>query len=100
MQIHGVSIPEAAIGVLCRRHRIARLSFFGSILRDDFDAASDVDILVAFQPGVRLGLLGFVAIARELEALIGRRVDLREAEDLSYLFRNKILRVARLVLAA
>ena len=100
MVLNGVTFPEPVIAEICRRHGVARLSLFGSILHDDFAPESDVDLLATFKPGVRTGLLGFAALARELESAIGRRVDLREAEDLSFLFRAKVLREALLVHAA
>lgn len=98
--INGVRIPESEITEICRRYGIARLSLFGSILREDFTPESDVDVLVEFSAGRRVGLVTFARIARELEALIGRNVDLREAEDLSHLFRDRVVREARLVHAA
>ena len=40
-----------AITSACRRHRVARLHVFGSVLRpDDRPGASDIDLLVEFQP--------------------------------------------------
>lgn len=51
-------------------------------------------------PGVRIGLFAFASIARELESMLGRPVDLRQAADLSFLFRDKVIREARLVHAA
>ena len=50
-----IHLPIAEIADFCRRHRIARLSLFGSVLRDDFSANSDVDVLVEFLPGMTLG---------------------------------------------
>ena len=52
MRFHDVEIPDATIADFCRRHRVKRLSLFGSILRDDFGPDSDVDFLVEFLPGV------------------------------------------------
>ena len=39
-------------------------------------AESDVEIMVEFEPGVRVGLIKFESLAEELEVLAGRRVDL------------------------
>jgi len=47
-----IAIDRAAIKAFCERHHVARLAVFGSVLRDDFDADSDVDVLVEFRPGV------------------------------------------------
>jgi predicted nucleotidyltransferase len=67
---------------------------FGSALRSDFRADSDVDILVEFLPEHRVGLIGLAAIERELSTLIGRRVDLRTPRDLSPRFREEVVRTA------
>lgn len=54
-----IEIPQAEIAAFSRRHRIRRLSLFGSVLRDDFTPESDVDVLVEFEPGSRIGLRFF-----------------------------------------
>ena len=51
MTYHGITFDRDEIGEFCRRHRIKRLSLFGSILREDFRPDSDIDILVEFEPG-------------------------------------------------
>src|SRR5258708_1421175 len=45
-----VRIDPTALADLCHRYHIRRLSFFGSVLRDDFGPQSDVDMLVEFEP--------------------------------------------------
>ena len=44
-----VAIPNDALASFCRKHRIRRLSIFGSALRDDFGPESDIDVLVEFE---------------------------------------------------
>ena len=79
----------------CRRHRIRRLSLFGSVLKGQASPDSDIDLLVEFEPGGAPGLMGLAGIEAELSALLGgRTVDLRTAEDLSPYFRDEILRTA------
>jgi predicted nucleotidyltransferase len=39
-------LPQCEIGSFCRRWKIHELSFFGSVLRDDFGPASDIDGLI------------------------------------------------------
>ncbi|MHB1318298.1 MAG: nucleotidyltransferase family protein [Anaerolineae bacterium] len=51
-----IDVPDTRIAEFCRRHGIRRLSLFGSVLRDDFTPDSDVDVLVEFEPGERVGL--------------------------------------------
>lgn len=89
-----VAIDEAAVADFCRRHRIERLSLFGSALRDDFGPESDLDILVEFASGCVPGL-AFFAMQDELSALLGRRVDLNTPECLSRHFRDEVRDEAR-----
>jgi len=95
-----LALPLAAIEAFCRKHSIARLSLFGSVLRDDFTPQSDVDVLVEFLPGVRIGYFGFQALQDELSEIIGRRVDLNTPDCLSTYFSGEVLREARPVYVA
>ncbi len=70
-----VDIPEAKIADFCRRWKISELSLFGSVLRDDFDAGSDVDVLVTFGRDASPSAANLSDIAQELADLFGRRVD-------------------------
>jgi hypothetical protein len=67
-----------AIGVLCRRHGVARLFLFGSALRDDFrPGESDVDLLVEFGPMDPYAKAhAYFDMLDELRALLGMDVDL------------------------
>ena len=92
------------IAELCRRYVVARLEVFGSAARgEDFEPArSDVDFLVAFADEASDAPLEQVfGLARELEAVLGRPVDLVEAGAVRnpYL-RDGIERSRRLVYAA
>ncbi|MGO9109458.1 MAG: nucleotidyltransferase family protein [Thermoguttaceae bacterium] len=68
-------LPSEKIADFCRRHRIRKLSLFGSVLLDDFRPESDIDVLVEFEPGARRGLT-FFAKQDELSTILGRKVDL------------------------
>ena len=74
---------------LCRRHGIARLALFGSAARGELGPASDIDVLVEFVPGRRVGLR-FITIQEELQSLLGRKVDLNTLAFLSPHFRNRV----------
>lgn len=88
-----ILIPRKKLIEFCRRHHIRRLAFFGSVLRDDFAPASDVDVLVEFQPGYTPGL-AFFAMQEELTAILGRKVDLNTPAFLSPYFREQVQREA------
>lgn len=67
------------------------MSFFGSVISDHFTEASDIDILVEFDPKHIPGLFGLVGMRDSLSERLGRDVDLRTPEDLSVLFRNEVI---------
>jgi predicted nucleotidyltransferase len=94
-----VEIPHDQIAELCRRYRIRKLALFGSVLRDDFGPDSDVDVLVEFEPGHTPGF-GFITIQDELSTLLGRKVDLNTANNLSRYFRDAVVRDAEVLYAA
>ena len=81
------------IASFCRRNHIRRLAFFGSVLRSDFGDASDIDVLVEFEPGHVPGL-AFFGLQDELGRLLGRKVDLHTPASLSDYFRDQVLREA------
>lgn len=56
-----------------------------------FRGDSDLDLLVEFEPGARVTLFDMARMERELSRLLGFKVDLRTAEDLSRYFREEVL---------
>ncbi|MEO7194032.1 MAG: nucleotidyltransferase family protein [Pseudonocardiaceae bacterium] len=95
-----LQVADTVLAAFARRYGIARLALFGSVLRGDFNENSDVDLLVEFEPGHTPGLFALAAMERELEATIGRAVDLRTYHDLSRYFRDDVAASARIVYAA
>jgi uncharacterized protein len=88
-------LPKEQIADFCSRRHIRRLAVFGSALRSDFKEASDIDILVEFEPEHIPGLFGMARMERDLSTLLGgRKVDLRTPEDLSRYFRQEVLNEA------
>ena len=96
-----VQFPDDRLADFCRRWQIAELAVFGSVLRDDYHAASDVDILVDFQPDARHSIFDVIRMEEELTVLAGRRVDLierRAIERSDNVFRRQaILGTARVI---
>lgn len=101
LRTRDLGISERQIAGFCRRWRISAFALFGSVLRDDFDAASDLDVLVTFAPDADWGLLDHVQMEQELESLLGRSVDLltrRSVEQShNWLRRQEILSTAEVV---
>ena len=86
-----IPVDKAKLADFCRRHHIERLSLFGSVLRDDFGADSDVDVLVEFEPGHTPGL-AVVDIEEELSSLLGgRRVDMVNPKYLNRRLKDRVL---------
>ena len=92
--LHGIEMPTERIAAFCGANGIRRLALYGSILRDDFRPDSDVDILVEFQPGVRVGYLAIERMQRELAGILGRPVDLRTPAELHPAFREEVMKEA------
>jgi predicted nucleotidyltransferase len=95
MKNANVHVAEDELEEICRRHHVLRLSFFGSVLRDDFSPQSDIDVLVEFDPDHVPGFFRLFDVEKELSTLLGgRKVDLRTPEDLSRYFRDEVLNQA------
>ncbi len=94
-----ISIPADEINSFCKRNHIRKLSFFGSVLRDDFKPTSDVDVLVEFEPGQTVGFFRLAEMEMELSGILGRKVDLRTPMELSRYFRQDVLDSAKVAYA-
>ena len=95
-----VQFDQDQLAAYCRQNHIARLSVFGSALREDFGPDSDVDLLVEFQPGAVVTLLDMARMEIELSEMVGRKVNLRTPEDLSRYFRERVMAEAVVQYAA
>jgi len=100
MNLNGLDVADEQIAAYCRRNRIKELSVFGSVLRSDFRADSDIDLLIEFMPEARVGLIAFSRMQRELSAIIGRPVDLVPKDGLKPYIRQAVLDSSRIVYAA
>ncbi len=90
-----LKLDPATLARYCQEHHIRRLSLFGSQLKGTAGPDSDIDLLVEFEPEARTTLLDMAQIEIELsQALGGRKVDLRTAQDLSRYFRDEVVRTA------
>ena len=94
-----ISVDEQTLSRFCRENRIRRLSLFGSVLRDEFGPDSDVDVLVEFEPGTRIGLMGLTRVEMALSDLLGRKVDLNTPRGLHRRFRDRVLAEAEVLYA-
>ncbi len=99
-----IEIPTAEIASFCNRWKVKELAVFGSFLRDSFGPDSDIDLLVSFAPDARWGLFDLVTMQEELQAVLGREVDLVEREAVeqseNYIRRKSILGNLEVIYAA
>ena len=101
MKTQNIEVPKEKIAHFCQHWRIAKLSLFGSVLRDDFSADSDIDVLVEFQPGHIPGFLKLHQIQEELSSLLGnRQIDLVTPKSLNHRVRDRILAEAEVYYVA
>lgn len=103
----GLEILEnkrAEIEAICRKFEVIRLDVFGSATSDAFDpATSDFDFIVEYAPGADLGswLCRFVELGKELETVLGRKVDVVMAGAIKRPgFSREVARTRKLLYAA
>jgi predicted nucleotidyltransferase len=91
-----LKIPKDKIAEFCVKNHIKKLAVFGSAIRDDFTPQSDVDVLVEFQSGHVPGFIKLAGMEIELSEIVGHKVDMRTAEDLSPYFRKEVVQSAEI----
>lgn len=90
-----LQVDRERLAAFCRRHRITKLAFFGSVLTGEFRPDSDVDVLVSFEPGHSPGFIRLHQIEQELSSLLkGRQVDITTYQALNPRIRKQVLAVA------
>jgi uncharacterized protein len=87
-----LSLHRAEIRAIALRHRVSGVRVFGSALRGDDDAGSDLDLLV--EPTAQTTLMDIGAIRFELKKLLGLEVDVLTPDGLPPRFRDQVLREA------
>ncbi|RQD80727.1 MAG: nucleotidyltransferase [Methanocalculus sp. MSAO_Arc2] len=84
-----ISQLEAVLPYLRKRYGVARIGFFGSVVRGDDRPDSDIDLLVEFLPG-EATFRNFMELVYFLEDLLGRNVDLVTDQGLSKYLRRTV----------
>jgi len=94
-------IPESQILDFCKRWNVTELALFGSVLRGEMKAGSDIDMLITFAPDAQWGLFDHLRMEQELSESLGRKVDLltkRSVEQSSnWPLREEILCTAEVI---
>lgn len=99
-----VALPKEKIAEFCLKWNICEFSLFGSVLRDDFQPESDIDILVTFRDDAKHTLFDLVHMKNELKKIFGREVDFVTRRSIessrNYIRRKAILSSAEIIYAA
>lgn len=85
-------IPDATaatIRAIGARYRIRNIRVFGSVARGEARDDSDVDLLVEYVPGG--SGFDFVTFCDEVEATLGRKVDVVTEDSLHPVIRDRVL---------
>ena len=82
---------RGAFPMLREAYGLDAIDIFGSVARDEAQPESDIDLLVTFQPGRVCGYFGFFRLQKELEAILGTRVDLVTPDALKPSLKGSIL---------
>ncbi len=77
---------------IARRHGVNNIQVVGSVARGEERPDSDVDFLAEFEAG--RSLLDEVNLVQELEAYLGRKVDVGDPHCLHWYIRDRILNEA------
>lgn len=92
------NLPEDKAIAFCQRCKVTEFAIFGSALRHDFNALSDIDVLVSFDDLTEITLFDLAQIQIELEDLFNRPVDLIEKAALHNPYRQEeILKTAQVI---
>ncbi len=104
MHVHpigtSIQVSSEALHTFCQHYHIRYMALFGSVLRDDFSLASDIDVLVEFAPDHVPGF-AFIRIQDELQTLFGGQhpIDLVTIHSLHPHIRDHVLRHAQVIYA-
>jgi len=77
------------IGEAVRRNRGTHLRVFGSVAASRAGSSSDVDLIVDFEPGATA--FDQIGLAQDLEAILGRRVEVVTDRGLHWIIRPQVL---------
>ena len=94
-----INIKHESLEAFCQLYQVRRMSLFGSVIRDDFQGESDIDILIQFNPDARISFMTLGRMQRELETLFQRPVDLVPQDGLKPVIREEILSNAQEIYA-
>ncbi|MDJ0662890.1 MAG: nucleotidyltransferase domain-containing protein [Crocosphaera sp.] len=96
-----LKLSQENITNICEEWKIKKLFLFGSILRDDFNENSDIDLLIQFNPDAKQGLLTLARLKHHLEDMTQRSVDVVVQESVenseNWIRKQEILNTAQVI---
>jgi len=88
VRFNQIDISGEKIIEFCKRWKVIEFALFGSVLRADFRADSDIDVLVTFTEDCGHSLFDLAQMQEELERILDHKVDLVEKAGLRNPFRR------------
>jgi len=99
-----IAVPRSQIKSLCEKYGIIEFCLFGSVLSDEFNEKSDIDVLVTLREDFHHTLFDLVHIREELQKIFGCQIDLVSRRGLeisrNHIRKNAILQSAETIYAA
>ncbi|MEL6553934.1 MAG: nucleotidyltransferase domain-containing protein [Cyanobacteria bacterium J06621_11] len=96
-----LGVSEQKLRDFCVRSPITELAFFGSVIRNDFRADSDIDVLVILKPNHGMGLIEYFKFEEQFKEMFNREVDLVDKEviekERNWIRRREILNNAQVI---
>jgi predicted nucleotidyltransferase len=86
-----LNVSRETIAEFCRKWQIVEFALFGSAARGELRPDSDIDVMVQFGPSETWSLLDLARMKLELEAMLGRSVDLIEKGTIRNPFRQRTI---------
>lgn len=100
MIIGKIAFPRSKVQAFCKKYKVKKFSFFGSVLTDRFGPESDIDILVEFEQDAHPTYFTLYDMETDLTDLFGRRTDVRTPNEISRYYRDQVLSEAKLIYAS
>ncbi len=85
-----INLDKPFLEEVCRRNQLEFLGVFGSVARGEERADSDVDVLIRFSPGAKVGYFKLYDIEQEITKGFGRKVDLVTQDALSPYIKDQV----------
>jgi predicted nucleotidyltransferase len=103
MTITAIKLPREKIAEFCHKWQVTEFALFGSVLREDFQSNSDIDVMVQLHPNAHPTFRTLDQMEEELKIIFYRDVDLITRQGIetscNYLRRYEILSSAQVIYA-